>query len=131
MVGLAILCVLSVFFVLARSFDKSVSAAQYRNLKTMTWDLERIDRDYTECSMKVAELVKKNRGKGLSNWPANEKSEHEFFAEEVARLKEAHNSIATKYNNEMAKTNWRFTNFHYIPEGVENRPLPRAFKQLP
>lgn len=46
---------------------------------------------------------------------------------EVAGVKASYNQLASEYNAQMAKINWRFTNVGDLPQGAV-QPLPREYK---
>ena len=54
-------------------------------------------------------------------------SRFDCSVQEVARIKEIYNSLASRYNSSMAKSDWRFTSAESLPQGVSS-PLPREFK---
>lgn len=49
------------------------------------------------------------------------------WVQEVSGITAGYNSLASEYNAEMAKWNWRFTNVGQLPKGA-TEPLPREFK---
>jgi len=52
--------------------------------------------------------------------------ESDQSVQETARVKEIYNTLASKYNNSMVESNWKFTSMDSLPSGV-SEPLPRAF----
>jgi hypothetical protein len=49
------------------------------------------------------------------------------WVQEVSGVVASYNDLASQYNSEMAKWNWRFTNIGQLPKGA-SEPLPREFK---
>jgi hypothetical protein len=49
------------------------------------------------------------------------------WVQEVSGVIASYNDLASQYNAEMAKWNWRFVNVGQLPQGA-TEPLPRGFK---
>lgn len=49
------------------------------------------------------------------------------WVQEVSGIVASYNALASEYNSEMSKWNWRFTNIGQLPNGAD-QPLPREFK---
>jgi len=59
----------------------------------------------------------------------NHKKQAKLWLSEVARLKAGFNDLATRYNSEHAKLNWRFANMDELPKGAE-KTLPKEYELL-
>jgi hypothetical protein len=66
-------------------------------------------------------------GVSRNEWDRVDKQTMSQWKAEFAGIKGAYNDAASRYNAQMAKFNWRFTEIGSLPEGA-TEPLPREFK---
>lgn len=59
-------------------------------------------------------------------WPRDVREQASIWMSEAAGIRASYNQLASEYNAEMAKFNWRFTNVGDVPQG--GRPLPREYR---
>jgi len=83
------------------------------NVKVTETRIDQMEQDYSGVSRNEWDRVDKQT---MSQWKA-----------EFAGIKGAYNDAASRYNAQMAKFNWRFTEMGSLPEGA-TEPLPREFK---
>ena len=63
----------------------------------------------------------------VKDMPRDERQEYRRLNVEVVGLKQSFNRLASEYNAQMAKFNWRFAERGKLPKGA-TEPLPREFK---
>ena len=62
-----------------------------------------------------------------NKWPREDREQYNLWQSEVAGITASYNTLASQYNAQMSKLNWKFTNVGELPKGAET-PLPREFK---
>ena len=67
------------------------------------------------------------KGTSRLKWPREDREQYNVWSSEVAGVKASYNTLASEYNANMAKFNWRFANKGMLPEGATT-PLPREYK---
>lgn len=85
---------------------------------------------------KVADIeVYDKRLKDLSNayvgvprrgWARDDREQYSIISAELSGIKASYNSLASEYNAEMAKFNWRFANVGEVPQG--GKPVPHDYR---
>lgn len=94
--------------------DMAASCDKLRaNIKVTKTRIDQMEQDYSGVSRNEWDRVDKQT---MSQWKA-----------EFAGIKGAYNDAASRYNAQMTKFNWRFTETGDLPEGA-TEPLPREFK---
>lgn len=61
------------------------------------------------------------------DWDRVDKEQYNLYQSEVAGVKASYNALASEYNAQMTKFNWKFTNKGDLPKGA-SEPLPRDYK---
>ena len=62
-----------------------------------------------------------------AKWPRDDREQLSIWQSEVAGIKASYNDLASQYNAQMAKFNYRFANVGELPKGAD-KPLPREYK---
>lgn len=86
---------------------------QQANIKVLKSKIDTMNADYEGTKRKDWDRIDKQT---MSQWKS-----------EYAGLKANYNDVASRYNAQMSKFNWRFTEVGDLPEGA-TEPLPREFK---
>lgn len=76
---------------------------------------------------RVKDFEGQYKGVERKDWPRDDREQYGQMKAELLGMKAAYNSIASDYNAQMSKENWRFCNVGDLPKGAD-RPLPREFK---
>jgi len=76
---------------------------------------------------KLTNLEEDYEGISRREWDRTDKETMSLWQQEVAGIKASYNILASKYNAQMAKWNWRFCEAGRLPEGA-TEVLPREFK---
>lgn len=90
-----------------------------------------------QCDQKLATLkTYESRFQSLTDsyagverraWDRADKEQWNIWQSEYLGLKASYNDLASQYNSQMSKFNYRFTNVGDLPAGA-TEPLPREFK---
>lgn len=62
-----------------------------------------------------------------TKWSRDDREQWNVWQSEITGIKASYNTLASEYNSQMAKFNWRFCNRGTLPAGAEN-PLPKEYK---
>lgn len=73
---------------------------------------------------KISQLENDYEGIPRKDWDRIDKQILSQWRSELDGVKASYNKLAAKYNSQMAKFNWRFTNAGGLPKGA-SEPLPR------
>jgi hypothetical protein len=77
--------------------------------------------------MRYQQLLKQYGTTPRAQWDRTDKEQVNQWMVEVGGLVGSYNTLASQYNSEMSKINYRFCNIGDLPKGAEN-PLPREYK---
>ena len=110
-----------------KEFDPATMLERYNSFKDMSAQL-----DNKLASIKVLERRTKSldatyKGKSRADWPREDREQYNTWLSEVAGVKASFNELAARYNADMAKFQYRFTNKGMLPEGA-TQTLPREYK---
>ncbi len=61
-----------------------------------------------------------------AKWPRDVREQAAIWMSEEAGIKASYNQLASEYNAEMVKFNWRFTNVGDVPQG--GQPVQREYR---
>jgi len=103
--------------VVSNEIDPQVLQSKYEWFKDAYSQLQADKANINVTSGKIKSLPKQ----GLDR---TDREQLMIWEQELAGYKGAYNDLASQYNAEMAKWNWRFTNIGDLPKG-ETEPLPR------
>ncbi len=62
-----------------------------------------------------------------AKWARDDREQLNIWQSEVAGIKASYNQLASEYNSQMSKFNYRFANVGGLPQGAE-KSLPREYK---
>ena len=83
--------------------------------------------DIKVVEVKIVDLEEMYEGEKRIDWAREDREQHSIWKSELDGVKLSYNSLASEYNAQMAKFNYRFTNQGMLPEGA-TEPLPREYK---
>lgn len=72
-------------------------------------------------------LVDSYEGKSRPKWSREDREQFNLWESEEAGMVASYNNLASEYNAEMVKANWRFANVGDVPAG--GAPLPREYRE--
>lgn len=94
--------------------DAAAACDQKRaSIKVMQGRIDRLQADYKDVKRR--------------EWARDDREQQSVWESEVSGLKASYNDLASQYNAQMAKWNWRFCERGQLPQGA-TEPLPRKFK---
>jgi hypothetical protein len=76
---------------------------------------------------RLQSLADAYKGEARSKWPRDDREQFNLWRSELDGIRASYNELASDYNAQMSKFNWRFTNVGDLPPGASS-PLPREFK---
>lgn len=104
-------------------FGPKAALAKYEWFKDVAAQL-----DQKLATIEVYKTRVKNAETRANKYPSDTNQEAVTQAEtELDGLIASYNNLASSYNSEMSKVNWRFANVGELPPGAD-KPLPREYK---
>lgn len=130
--GLSALGFFSSFFangakVVQKEFWPEALLAKYEWFKDAAAKLDSLSADIKVYEAKNQRLVDSYKDVPRAKWDRTDKEQEGLWEQEVAGIKAGYNDLAGRYNAQMVKFNWRFTNVGDLPPGATD-PLPRSYK---
>lgn len=99
---------------------------KYEWFKNTAAELDAKRADIRVLEGTLSQMISDYAGISKRDWPWDEREAYNQRSTELAGLKMSYNGLASEYNSQMAKINWRFANAGGLPEGATD-PLPREF----
>jgi hypothetical protein len=113
--------------VVQKEFYPDALLRKYEWFKDASAALDKKQADVRVYDARLTALIVANTGLKRSQWPRDDREQSSIWMSEEAGIKASYNQLASEYNSEMAKFNWRFTNVGDMPPGATT-PLPREYK---
>jgi len=108
-------------------FGPRAMLQKYEWFKDASAALDKKLADIQVYETRVAAINDGYAGASRSTWTREDREQINIWLSEVAGVKASYNTLASEYNAQMAKFNWRFANAGELPAGAD-MPLPREYK---
>ena len=108
-------------------FSPEAMLEKYEWFKDASATLDKKMADVKVYEKRVTDMKDAYEGVSRKDWARTDLDDYNLWTSEVAGIKASYNSLASQYNSEMAKFNWRFANVGELPKGA-TQPLPREYK---
>ena len=102
--------------------------AKYNWFKDAAAALDKKQADISVYRARMKEMLESYNGKTRSGWSKEDRQQYNIWSSEHAGVKASYNTLASEYNAQMAKVQWRFCNVGTLPAGATT-PLPREFRE--
>lgn len=116
----------SVAVVVQKEFYPEALLRKYEWFKDASAALDKKQADITIYDRRLTDLGEAYKGTARKDWPRDDREQYSIWASEAAGIRASYNQLASEYNSEMSKFNWRFTNVGDVPQG--GKPLPREYR---
>jgi hypothetical protein len=113
--------------VAAKELNPSVLQDKYEWFKDASAQLDAKIANIEVYQGRINRLQNIYNGTPRNQWNRADIDQINLYESEVGGIKASYNSLASTYNSEMSKWNWRFTNVGDLPEGA-TKVLPREYK---
>lgn len=100
---------------------------KYEWFKDASAALDKKQADMKVYDARLTSLTEQYTGVKRGQWPRDDREQYSIWASEAAGVRASYNQLASEYNAQMSKLNWRFTNVGDLPPGAAT-PLPREYK---
>ncbi|MCY4404195.1 MAG: hypothetical protein OXD54_16640 [Candidatus Poribacteria bacterium] len=100
---------------------------KYEWFKDASSKLDKKHADIKVYQKRITNMSKDYADVPRNKWPREDREQYNLWQSEVAGIKASYNTLASEYNAQMTKINWKFTNIGELPKGAET-PLAREFK---
>ena len=111
----------------ANEIDPAYLLKKYEWFKDCSAALDKKIADISVFQKRIDSIREDYKGVARKDWPRDERESLSLRESEVAGIKASFNQLASEYNAQMAKINWRFTNIGQLPQGA-TQPLPKEYK---
>lgn len=108
-------------------FGPKALLKKYEWFKDMAASCDKLKANIKVTKTRIDQMEQDYSGVPRNEWDRVDKQTMSQWKAEFAGIKGAYNDGASRYNAQMAKFNWRFTEVGDLPEGA-TEPLPREFK---
>lgn len=113
--------------VVVDEFSPSVLLKKYEEFKDMSAVLDKKTADIKVYENRFTSLKEEYGGVARSQWAKEDREQYNLWMSELAGISASYNDVAARYNSNMVKFNYRFTNVGELPQGA-TEPLPREYK---
>lgn len=110
-----------------QEFGPRALLKKYEWFKDASAQLDKKKADIAVYDQRVSQIKKDYQHLSREKWPREDREQFYLWQSEVAGVKSSFNDLASEYNSQMAKFNWRFANRGDLPQGA-TEPLPREYK---
>jgi hypothetical protein len=100
---------------------------KYEWFKELSAQLDKKQSDIEIVKLRIVALSAFHKNTPLYMWPQKDREQVNVWLSEIAGLKAGFNELATQYNSENTKFNYRFVNVDELPKGAE-KSLPKEYK---
>lgn len=107
--------------------DPRVLVDRYNWFKDAAAQLDKKQADIKVYDVRFNTLEKAYTGKQRTDWARDDREQWAIWASEAAGVRASYNQLASEYNANMAKEQWRFCEIGKLPPGAST-PLPREYK---
>jgi len=108
-------------------FGPAEMLRKYEWFKDASAQLDKLHADICVYDQRRKALLETYGETPRAQWPRDDREEWNLIESEVAGVKAAYNELASQYNAQMAKFNYRFANAGELPKGAD-RALPREYR---
>lgn len=112
--------------VVKKEFYPDALLRKYEWFKDASAALDKKFADIQVYNTRLTELASQYKGVKRPEWARDDREQYSIWQSEVSGVKASYNQLASEYNAEMAKFNYRFTNVGDVPQG--GKPLPREYR---
>lgn len=112
--------------VVRQEFYPDAILRKYEWFKDASAALDKKAADIGVYDKRLKELDAAYEGVPRGKWPRDDREQRAIWSSEAAGVRASYNQLASEYNAEMVKFNWRFTNVGDVPQG--GKPLPREYR---
>lgn len=112
--------------VVQKEFYPEALLKKYEWFKDASAALDKKQADIGVYDARMKALSDQYTGAKRAAWARDDREQSSIWASEEAGIKASYNQLASEYNAEMVKFNWKFTNVGDVPQG--GRPVPREYK---
>lgn len=113
--------------VVKKEFYPDALLRKYEWFKDASAALDKKQADMRVYDARLQSLAQQYEGVSRRQWARDDREQMSIWQSEAAGIRASYNQLASEYNAEMAKFNWRFTNVGEMPPGAST-PLPREYK---
>ncbi len=113
--------------VIVDEFSPSVLLKKYEEFKDMSAILDKKLADIKVYENRFTSLKEEYGDVARSQWAKEDREQYNLWMSELAGISASYNDVAAKYNANMVKFNYRFTNVGDLPQGA-TEVLPREYK---
>ena len=113
--------------VVKKEFYPDALLRKYEWFKDASAALDKKQADMKVYDARLKSLTDQYVGVSRIKWPRDDREQMSIWQSEAAGIRASYNQLASEYNAEMVKFNWKFTNVGDMPPGATN-PLPREYK---
>ena len=113
--------------VIVDEFSPSVLLKKYEEFKDMSAILDKKLADIKIYENRFTSLKEEYGDVARSQWAKEDREQYNLWMSELAGISASYNDVAAKYNANMVKFNYRFTNVGDLPQGA-TEVLPREYK---
>lgn len=107
--------------------DPRAVQEKYEWFKDVSATLDAKSASIDVYKQRMTDIEESYDGEPRKNWTREDREQYNVWSSEVSGLKASFNNLASEYNAQMAKWNWRFANVGGLPEGAD-KVLPREYK---
>lgn len=112
--------------VMQKEFYPDALLRKYEWFKDASAALDKKQADMGVYDSRLKSLSDAYQGTPRGKWPRDDREQFSIWQSESAGIRASYNQLASEYNAEMVKFNWRFTNVGDLPQG--GKPLPREYR---
>lgn len=110
-----------------KEFKPSELLKKYEWFKSASAQLDKKIADVKVYEARMQTIIDGYKGVARKDWARDDREQLSLWQSELAGVKASYNDLASEYNAQMAKFNWRFCNVGTLPQGA-TEPLPRDYK---
>ena len=113
--------------VVSHEVDPAYLLQKYEWFKDASAGLDKKLADLKVYEVRIQSMKDAYKGKERSDWARDDREQYSIWMSEAAGISASYNDLASEYNSQMSKINWRFCNKGMLPQGAYE-PLPREYK---
>lgn len=125
-IGMVLMTLFSGCDAASRELGPSALLRKYEWFKNTAAKLDALDASIRTKEAEIKDM-QDTYPEDKSKWDRIDKENYLLMRKELSGMKMTYNNLASEYNAQMAKANWRFCNAGGLPEGAD-RVLPREFR---
>ena len=110
-----------------QEFKPETLLKKYETFKDMSASLDEKVASIDVLKNQLVALNDQYKGEKRKDWARVDASQYNVLSSTISGEIISYNELASQYNSEMSKFNWRFTNAGDLPQGA-TKVLPREYK---